>query len=81
MLSSVHDTLLRMALACMAVDPASALSAPQRDWVRALPQRTTALTPGERERLRGPLITWITERMPRCVEIVAQQFHEKESIP
>ena len=57
--STVHDTVLRMALACMAADPVSSLSATQRAWARALPRHAAALTPDERQRLLLCVVSWM----------------------
>ena len=71
---AVRDCVLRLALVCMALDPTSALTPDQRAWVRALQQRTTPFTPGERTRLKAPILTWVGARMPRCLDVVKKQF-------
>lgn len=72
--SAVRDCVVRLALVCMALDPTSALTADQRAWVKALKQRTTPFTEGERARLRAPILTWVGARMPRCLDVVKKQF-------
>jgi hypothetical protein len=73
---AVRDCVLRLALVCMALDPTSALTADQRAWVKALQQRTTPFSTGERTRLKAPILTWIGARMPRCLPVVEKQFAE-----
>lgn len=77
-MSAIRNTVLRMALAAMAADISSPLSREQRIWIIALASRTTPLTCAERAKLRGPLIAWVRDRMPRCVAIIARQFAEEE---
>ena len=60
--SVVRDTVLRMALACMAVDPTSRLSASQRAWALALPQRDAPLTARERQRLLSLVLPWMDKQ-------------------
>jgi hypothetical protein len=72
--SAVRDCVLRLALVSMALDPTSALTPDQRAWVKALQQRTTPFTEGERTRLKAPILTWIGARMPRCLAVVEKQF-------
>ena len=72
--TAAHDSVIRLALLCMAMDPTSPLTEPQRQRILALDQRTTPLTPHERAALRGPLLAWVGTRMPRVVDIVAAQF-------
>jgi hypothetical protein len=72
--SAVRDCVLRLALVGMALDPTSALTSDQRAWVKALQQRTTPFTAGERARLKAPILTWVGARMPRCLEVVKKQF-------
>jgi len=74
--TAVRDCVLRLALVCMALDPTSALTPDQRAWVKALQQRTTPFTEGERTRLKAPILTWVGARMPRCLEVVTKQFVE-----
>jgi hypothetical protein len=73
-----QDTILRMALASMAADKSSTLTLEQRQWVIALAQRTTPLTPAERGKLRSPLLAWVETRQPRILDIVMAQFHEED---
>ena len=77
-MSAIRNTVLRMALAAMAADITSPLSREQRIWIIALVNRTTPLTCAEVGRQKGPLLAWVTDRMPRCVEIIARQFAEEE---
>src|SRR5262249_57105936 len=50
------DALLRIALTTCALDPASALTEAQRQWVLGeMPQRVTPFTAEERVRIREPL--------------------------
>jgi hypothetical protein len=72
--TAVRDCILRLVLVGMALDPTSALTPDQRAWVKALKQRTTPFTEGERTRLRAPILTWIGARMPRCLPVVEKQF-------
>jgi len=72
--NAAHDTVLRLALVAMALDPTAALTPAQRAWCTALPARRTPLTPGERARLQGPLLAWVRQALPGCVTLVAQQF-------
>ena len=60
-ISAVYDTVLRIALACMAVDPTSRLSASQRAWARALPQRAAPFTVHERQHLLPVVLPWMEE--------------------
>ena len=71
---ATRDTVIRMALACMAADITSSLTCEQRVWIIALASRTTALTPADRAKLHGPLSAWILDRMPLCAEIIERQF-------
>ena len=73
----VQDSVIRIALASMAADPASVLTISQRAWVIDLARRTHALTSSERLRLKRPLLAWIKERMPRCLTIIEQQYAEE----
>jgi len=72
--TAVRDCVLRLCLVGMALDPTSALTPDQRAWVKALQQRTTPFTEGERTRLKAPILTWVGARMPRCLEVVNKQF-------
>jgi hypothetical protein len=72
--SAVRDCVLRLCLVGMALDPTSALTTDQRAWVKALQQRTTPFTTGERTRLKAPILTWVGARMPRCLAVVEKQF-------
>jgi len=73
-----QDTIIRMALASMAADATSPLTTAQRQWVIALAGRTTPLTPGERKKLRTPLLAWVQARQPRILDIVTAQFTEED---
>lgn len=72
--AQVRDALLRLALVCMALDPTSALTPEQRSWVKALKDRVAPFTTGERARIKAPIIRWIQEKMPRCLETIEKQF-------
>ena len=72
--TAVRDCVLRLCLVGMALDPTSALTPDQRAWVKALQQRTTPFTEGERTRLKAPILTWVGARMPRCLPVVKKQF-------
>lgn len=74
--TQVRDALLRLALVCMALDPTSVLTDEQRRWVKALKDRAAPFTTGERARLKEPILQWITEKMPRCLEVVTRQFSD-----
>ena len=72
-----RDSMLRIALAAMAADPTSSLTIAQRRWIIDLAQRTRPLTPGERGKLKEPLAMWMQEKMPRCVDLLEQQYAEE----
>lgn len=77
-MSVIRDTVLRIALAAMAADIPSPLSQEQRAWIIALASRTAPLTGAERDRLKTPLMAWLKDSMPRCVEIIERQFAEED---
>jgi hypothetical protein len=74
--TAVRDCVLRLALVCMALDPTSALTPDQRRWVKALKDRMAPFTTGERARIKAPILRWIQEKMPRCLDIVQRQFSD-----
>jgi hypothetical protein len=39
-----------------------------------LAHRTDRFTAHERAKLKGPLLAYIKERMPRCLDIIKKQF-------
>lgn len=75
--TAAQDSVVRLALGAMAADPTSSLSTEDRKWVIDVMQRTDPLTQAERGKLKAPLMSWVKERMPRCLEILEQQYlHE-----
>lgn len=76
MATAAQDSIIRLALLCLVIAPDTPLTLAQRQWVLDLGPRTTPLTPGERARLRAPLLAWVAERMPRVLDIVEEQFGE-----
>lgn len=70
--------VLRMALACWLSDHTHGLADAQEQWLHAhLSDCTWVPTATERAALKGPLLAWITERMPGVSAIVADQFREE----
>lgn len=75
---SAHDTILRIALASMAHDPASPLTADERHWVMTRFHNLDPLTTEEREKLREPLLAWSRECWDAAtVAILAKQFSDR----
>jgi hypothetical protein len=76
------DALVRIALAAMAADETSRLTADDRKWIRALPfPPRTPLTVQERARWKDQLLAWIRTTVPGAVEIITNQFpHEEGSM-
>jgi hypothetical protein len=72
--ASAQDTVLRLALGLWAADPASPITDTQRQWVVTRLQTTAALTPLERAKLQGPLLSWVAASRPTILAIVARQF-------
>jgi hypothetical protein len=72
------DALVRIALAAMAADPTSGLTADDRKWIRALPfPPRTPLTAQDRMRWKDQLLAWIRTTVPGAVEIIEQQFGQE----
>lgn len=73
------DTVLRIALAAMAVDTRSALTPEQRAWIGERLRTLQALTAREVAKLQGPLLAWVRTWMPECEHCLAKQFEEVEA--
>ena len=71
------DTVLRMALACWCVDPDHGMTPSQHAWLTTRLKDQTPLTPGERVRLREPLIAWCARcGGERLAAVVLRQYAE-----
>jgi hypothetical protein len=77
-----NDALLRIVLVTAALDHHSALTPALRAWVlEQMPSRVAPFTPEERARLKTPLLAYVHDRLPRCVQIVRTQFDDDEEVP
>ena len=56
----VTDTVLRMALTCLLVDLDHGLTTSQHAWLTTRLAARTPRTPGDRARVRAPLLAWCT---------------------
>ena len=73
------DSVIRIALTAMALDPDSGMSEAQRAWALGLStQRVTPFSKAELAKIRGPLLAWVRQRLPGCAGVIEQQFGARE---
>ena len=69
-----QDTVLRIALAAMAADPASDMTAGQIQCILNFASATRPLTAEERGSVQARLLAWVATNLPRSLHIIQAQF-------
>jgi hypothetical protein len=73
---AVQESVIRLALRMMAIDPTSPLLPKQREWIGNLGKRTTPFTDMQRARIALHLLPWFHDRWPRIYATVREQFED-----
>lgn len=79
--TAVNDTLIRIALVCMAQDPLWPLTTGQQEYLQTRLATRAPLTAQERTRLKSPLLTWAMARLGTdAYARLERQFSDTESL-